>query len=194
MKKKSAVFLFLLLALMLAPLSFGQLASQARNPHVALGYFDPATGVFDALHTELDAQVAAATVQTTGTITFKLTINVKSGVPKNAVLSCGGSASVSDGSGFGASEHTTVAATLVSGTTYSCTGVIDYSWPLTTASTDKISLQVSAGVDYGYQVTATNGTAVLVEPIAGRSTTQQVGTISVPASGGSTTETLTLTL
>jgi hypothetical protein len=173
------------------PLAFGQLASQARPAHRTLGYYDPATGIFEPLRPLSDAE--PATAPTTGTLTFTFTISVKSTIPKNAVIGCEGDATVDDPS-FEGIERATGIAKLSSGTTYTCTAVIHYSWPLSTASSDKIALSYISTIDYGYEITATNGTSTVVEPIESRGSTQYIPEISVPANGASTTEDVSVTL
>lgn len=182
-----------LLALLFASLSFGQVAN--HESHRVLGFFDPATGAFEPLSAGLQSE-APPVAATTGTLTFKFTINAKSGLPKNAVISCSANVLVTDSSGFNATERGVGIATLVSGTTYSCTATIDYSWLLTSASTDKITVQdVSASVLYGYQATATNGTAIVVEPVSGRTSSQSsIAPFNVPANGATTTENVSITL
>jgi hypothetical protein len=177
--------------LTLVPLAFGQLASQVRPANRTLGYYDPATGIFEPLRPLSDTE--PATTPTTGTLTFTFTISVKSAIPKNAVIGCEGDVSVSDPS-LQATERGTGVAKLTSGTTYTCTAVIHYSWLLSTASSDKISLSYNSSIDYGFEVTASNGTGTVVTPIISRSSTQGIGDISVPANGASTAEDISITL
>jgi hypothetical protein len=185
--------LSLALALLaLAPLAFGQLASQARPANRALGYYDPTTGIFEPLHPLSDTEPATAT-PTTGTLTFTFTITAKSTLPKNAVIGCEGDAGVSDPA-LEVTEKGTGVAKLSSGTTYTCTAVIHYSWLLSTASSDKISLSYNASIDYGLELTGSNGTGTVVTPIVSRSSTQDIPGISVPANGASTTEDISITL
>jgi hypothetical protein len=183
--------LLVVLVFGLAPLGYGQFAN--HSPHRTLGYYDPATGAFEPVHPAMDLD-APPVAPTTGTLVLKLTLSVKSTIPKNAVIACSGNGSVFDSSGFSADEHGSGIAKLVSGTTYSCTVTLPYSWPLASASTDKISLSYSASIDYGYQVTATNGTAIVVEPVSARNTNQSFGSISVPVNGATTTENISATI
>lgn len=189
------IVLFLALLLLgLAPFGFGQFGNQSHTSHRTLGYYDPATGAFEPLRPDMDADTAPLVAATTGTLVFKFTITVDSIVPKNGVVGCSADASVSDASGFFADEHGSTVATHLSGKTYSCTVTIPYSWTLTSASTDKISMSVSSQLIYGYQATATNGTGIVVDPVAQRTTNQALGTIKVPASGLTTNETVNLTI
>lgn len=188
------VVVFAILVLGLAPFSFGQLAAEVRNPNRVLGYYDPATGVFAPLQREV--QVPEAPVApTTGTITFKFTFTVKAAVPKNSVILCKGTAGINESSsGFATDENATGIAKLVSGTTYSCTATINYSWPLTSATTDTIFLQADASINYVLQATATNGASVLASLVTERSAHPNVAAISVPPNGATTTENISITL
>ena len=145
-------------------------------------------------HQTLDTEMAPV-VATTGTLTVKYTITVNPAIPTHGVIGCGADAIVTNDSG-GAfpEEHGESLATLVSGKNYSCTVVIHYSWPLASVATDKIQVSGSASLLYGYQVTASNGTAVVVEPVTVRSAHQNFALIAVPANGASTTLTPSLTL
>ncbi len=183
--------LLVVFVLGLAPLSYGQFATHQPS-HRTLGYYDPATGAFEPLRPAQD--VDAAVTATTGTLVYKLTITVKSTIPKNGVVGCTGEASVSDSSGNSYSEHGSGVAKLVSGTTYSCTVTLPYSWLLSSASSDKISRSYTANINYGYQLTATNGADSAVEPISARESDQSIPSISVPASGATTTEDISVTL
>ena len=145
-------------------------------------------------HQTLDAEMPPV-VATTGTLTVKYTITVNPAIPTHGVIACSADAIVSNDSG-GAfpSEHGEALATLVSGKNYSCTVVMHYSWPLASVATDRIQISGGASLLYGYQVTASNGTAVVVEPITVRNAHQNLASIAVPANGASTTLTPSLTL
>lgn len=190
------IVLFLALLLLgLAPFGFGQFGNQSRNSRRTLGYYDPATGAFEPLRPDMDADTAPLVAATTGTLVFKFTITVDSTVPNHGVVGCSADASVSDTSGFFADEHGSAIATHTSGKTYSCTVTMPYSWTLASASTDKITLAVSADLIYGYEATATNGTGTVVQPVTQRVTDQSLGTIKVPTSGGPpTNESVNLTI
>ena len=186
---------FAILVLGLVPFSFGQLAAQVRNPNRVLGYYDPATGVFAPLQSEVQVPEATAVAPTTGTVTFKFTFTVKAAVPKNSVILCKGTAGINESSsGFATDENATGIAKLVSGTTYSCTATINYSWPLTSPSTDTIFIQADASISYVLQATATNGTSILASLVTERSAHPNVATISVPPNGATTTENISITL
>jgi hypothetical protein len=177
----------------LAPFSFGQLASTARpSSQRVLGYFDPATGIFQPLHSEAEVDPATAVTET-GEFIVKFTITVKSTIPKNGVVGCSTTVDVGDAAGSHEERATGVATG--SGTSYTCSAIIHYSWLLDTPTTDQVSFSGSATIDYGYQVTASNGTAVVVEPIEARGSVPSIPSLkAVPASGATTTIDVNVTL
>jgi hypothetical protein len=176
---------------------FAQLAAHSPSSSKGeFGYYDYATGEFLPVKNAVaqDSETSSATTTVTGTLIFKYTITIKSPIPKNSVLDCRISASISDGSGFTSEDTAFGLATLVSGTTYTCTATMDYSWPLSTASTDKITYIPEADLGFGYQITATNGAGTLVVPGSVRSSVHNGAAISVPTSGTTTTVDLSFTL
>jgi len=191
-RKLTAVSLFIL-GLALAPFSFGQFAKQAETSHRVLGYYDPATGTFAPVRQSAAEVDAPASTTETGELIIKFTITVKSTIPKNGVIGCSASADTGDAAGQH-DERATGIAILVSGSTFTCSAIIHYSWLLATPTTDKVSFTGSATIDYGYQVTATNGTAILVQPIQARGSTSSIPSISVPANGATTTVDVNVTL
>jgi len=194
MKIQQIILSLLVVLVGLSSFGFCQFAAQAPPQRHPLGYYDPATGSFSPLVPAQDPDAPAVT-PTTGTFDFNFTLTVKTAIPKNSVITCNALASVSDpGSGFSAGEQAFGTAKLVSGTTYSCALKIDYSWLLTTPSTDKVNLSVSAGVGEGYEITATNGTGTTVQVVGTRNSSQSIGSIKVPANGATTTETIAMTL
>ena len=191
--RKLTVLSLVVLGLALAPFSFGQFANQTRTPHRVLGYYDSATGTFSPVH-QSAAEVEPATATTeTGELIVKYTITVKSTIPKNGVIGCSATADTGDAAGE-YEERATGVATQVSGSTYTCSAIIHYSWLLATPTTDKISFTGSSTIDYGYQVTASNGTAIAVEPIEARGNSSSISPISVPANGATTTVDVNTTL
>jgi hypothetical protein len=148
------------------------------------------------MQAEVQDTDASTVTLTTGTLTFMVTLTVKSLVPKNSVIACKGVALLnSDASGFSTDEEATGIATLVSGSTYSCTATIYYSWPLTSASTDKIYLQADVSINYMLQATATNGTLASDTLVTARSVHPNFApSIGVPLNGASTTESFNFTL
>jgi hypothetical protein len=183
--RKMAVFFLAILALGIAPFSFGQLVNQAQTPHRVLGYYNPATGVFEPLHQAASGIDPATDTTETGELIIKFTIAVKSTIPTNGVVGCSAEAATGDAAGE-YDERATGVATLVSGKTYTCSAIIHYSWLLSTPTTDKITFTGSATIDYGYEVTAANGSANVVAEIESRGSTVNIGSIAVPASGATT--------
>jgi hypothetical protein len=190
MQKRSVIAsLVVILILGFAILAFAQRAAHSGE----LGYYDRSTGQFTPLQqTASDAEPRAVT-DVTGELIVKFTITVKSAIPKNGVVGCTATATVGDSTG-GTQEDATGVATLVSGTTYNCNAIINYSWALSTPTTDKIAFTGKATLDYGYQVTAFNGADTAVEPIELRSSNRTIPEISVPASGATTTVDVSATL
>ncbi len=193
--RKTMLPLLAVLVLGLAPFSFGQLLSKPPAAHKTLGYYDPATGAFQPLPKPADVEESAATIFG-GTITIRLTINVKSAIPKNAVIGCSGDASVVDEtSGTSFEEDGSAVATLVSGTQYLCVVKLPYTWSLTSPTTaDKVYLGYTASMEYGYEATATNGTGTIVVGIPARINTHTLAPIDVPINGATTTESITVTI
>jgi hypothetical protein len=193
LSRKLVVVSLFILGLALAPFSFGQFAKPVQTSHRVLGYYDPATATFSPVHqSEGEVEAPAATTET-GELIIKFTITVKAAIPKNGVVGCTASADAGDAASAH-DERATGVATLVSGSTYTCSAIIHYSWLLATPTTDKITLAGSATIDYGYQVTATNGAAILVQPIEARGSDTSIPSISVPANGATTTIDVNVTL
>ena len=122
-----------------------------------------------------DNVVPAATTTATGKLVFTFTVTIDSTVPKNGVLVCTASATVE--------TYTQKAIGIVNAPVAgknTCVVNMPYSWMLATQSTDKIELGASAEVDYGYEVTAENGTATVVEPAVSDKVSASPPSISVP--------------
>jgi hypothetical protein len=193
MPKRSLIFsLVVVLILGFAILAFAQRAAHSQPE---FGYYDRSTGTFTPVQQAAAASDAEprAVTDVTGELILKYNITVKSTIPKNGVISCTGSAGVSDSTGS-TTERATGIATLVSGTTYTCSAIIHYSWALSTPTTDKIGFVGAATIDYGYQYTATNGADTAIEPVEARSSAPTIAPISVPANGVTTTIDINVTL
>ena len=121
-------------------------------------------------------------VANTGTFVYKLSIMVKSTIPASDVIECTGNASTFEPSGRSFQESAGVAATRAAGSA-SCTVMIPYSWTLTNASTDMVSLS------YSIAVPVTGMTA-----LPNRLSSQTITSIHVPAPGTTTTETISATI
>jgi hypothetical protein len=193
MDVRKLVLSLAVLGLGLAPLGFAQMASPARqSSQRVLGYFDPATGVFQPLHATAEVDPATAVTET-GELIIKYAITLKSALPKNGVIGCSASAEVGDAAGSHEERATGVATG--SGTAYTCSAIMHYSWLLDTPTTDEVSFSGSATIDYGYQVTATNGSAIVVQPIEARGSVPSIPSLkAVPANGATTTIDVSVTL
>src|SRR5579864_2229816 len=128
----------------------------------------------------------APVAPTTGTFVFNFTITASSAVPKNGVVVCNSNASVNE-SGQSINQKASGIATL-SGGKWLCKASMPYSWALATATSDKVFLSYSVEIDYGLQVTATNGTATVAVPVSLDKVNENLGSISVPLNGATTTE------
>ncbi len=120
-----------------------------------------AIGILAAPH------VANAYTVFTGTLTLKVTVSIVSNISTSSAIQCSFSA-FAFGTSDTAEESDTVTATR-SGSTAVCTLPIPYEWHLYNASQDTVSLS--------YTVTALDSNA------NGRSTTNGIGSIGVPANG-----------
>ena len=194
MQKRSVIFsLLVVLVLVCAPLGYAQLEAQPAGPHRIPGFYHPDTGIFEPVHSSMQDAETQAVTPTTGTLVFNFTITLKSALPKNAILICTAQGAVIETS-FSTTEDGLGIATLESGSTYTCSVSMPYSWMLNTPTTDKIIVSYKAEIFEALQVTATNGTTISVTSTAGRASSQTTADIKVPASGAVTTESVSLTL
>jgi hypothetical protein len=136
-----------------------------------------------------DSNAAPAAAPTTGKFVFTFTITVASVVPTNGVVTCGAAATVSE-AGQNIQQTGSGIATISAGKG-TCKVIMPYSWQLATPASDTVSLSYHVDLDYGYQVTATNGAATLVVPAVVNSTRENDGTIAVPLNGATTNEAIT---
>ena len=104
---------------------------------------------------------------TTGKLVFTFTITATSGVPKNGIVTCNATASVNEASsGQNIFQKATGIATLNAAGKWICKGIMPYSWALATPASDNVILAYDVEVDYGLQVTASNGTGTVVVPLS----------------------------
>jgi hypothetical protein len=146
-------------------------------------YYDPQARVLIALpQADSAAAEEPATTTFTGTFVFDFTITVKANITSTAKIQCTATATLLDiGTSNEIVEQDTVLA-VRTGSTATCSPTIPYSWNLATGSTDKVML--------GWIITAPSeatSTAVLPSRLS-----EQISfaSISVPATGSTTTETL----
>ena len=135
---------------------------------------------------------APAITPTTGTFVFTFTVMVKSTLPKNSILVCNATLSVSE-AGPNIFQKAAGIGT-VSGSTGTCKVTMPYSWFLATPTKDTVLLNVSVEEDYVLQVTASNGTAILTTPVQLNKIDENIGSIAVPLSGATTTEAVSATI
>jgi len=162
------------------------MAQDASATHGILGYLDPKTGTFHLLPALQDEEPPAAST-VTGKIVANFTITVDSTFASTSKIGCTISAAVLDAStGNVIEEEAGNAVTLGTGSTVTCTATIPYSWKLGSASTDKITL------NYIVQAPVAVSSASAAYP--NRLSSQSLGSISVPANGTTTTETIAATI
>jgi hypothetical protein len=163
------------------------MAQDASATHGILGYLDPKTGAFHLLPALQDSEPPATTT-VTGKIVANFTITVDSTVASTAKIGCEFEATLVDvTTGNTLLETAASAVTRGSGTTVTCTATIPYSWTLGSASTDKVSL--SWGI-----VSPVTTSASAPSGFPFRLSQHSMGTISVPANGATTTETIAATI
>lgn len=163
---------------------WGQNAAAA---HGILGYLDPKTGAFHTLPPP-EAQDAPPVTLTTfaGKFVANFTITVSSTIASTTKLSCTLNAQVLDtATGNIIEESAASAVARGSGTTVACTVNLPYSWSLGSGSTDKVSLTWGIQAPVAFTVST---------EFPMRLSTQSLGSISVPANGATTTETIAATI
>ena len=139
------------------------------------------------------AAPASAVAPTTGKFVFTFTVTISSPLPKNAVVVCAASATVSESSGQNIFQKATGIAT-PSGGKATCIATMPYLWELATPSSDKIALAYKVDVDYGVEFSATNGTGTSVQLASTDSVSENLADRSVPADGTTTNEAVIVTL
>ena len=189
--------------IILACACFGGMVQTARGQETKVnedkgiaGYLNPKTGAFTPMAQKVaDTEALAAIVATTGKFVFNFTITVTSTVPKNGLVLCQADATVFETStGQSISERVQGIATKGTGSTYTCSLIMPYSWVLATPGSDMATLSSRVELVDAFQITATNGTGILVSPNSLRQSQQNIGSIKIPATGSTTTETVTQTL
>jgi len=198
--RKVTLPILVVLVLGLAASAFGQFAktqSPFKTQHRELGYYDRTTGAFTPVKPEATDNAEPATTATvTGEFEFTINITLKSTLPKNGIVGCDADAYITDPVTELSYAETGAAVATGSGSTWTCKVTIPYSWILTSPITaaDVVGLDYDATLIEGYEATATNGTGTVVEGIPLRSSGHDLGTIKLPASGATTTETIAVTL
>jgi hypothetical protein len=183
--KISRIALVLACFIGLSQSAWSQKPSEATS-HGILGYLDPQTGAFRPLAqtpATPESEDALAAAPAFGSLVFNITITVKSTNLGSDTIGCGANASVFEATGQSIEESAFVAAT-GTGATRTCKVTIPYSWPLSTPTTDSITL----GIDVG----AAASSSSLASPI--RSHTRSLPPIKVPLGGATTTFTVAVTI
>lgn len=176
----------------LAQPAWSQIANKEAEKGIP-GFLDTKTGAFTpAVQNPIDSEALAA-APTTGKFVFNFTITVSSVIPKNGVITCDAHADLFE-STQSIQEHAFSFATLVSGSTWKCSVTIPYSWTLSTPASDMVSLRYSLAITEAIQLTASNATGTVVAPVVPRHHDHTIGTIKVPLTGSTTTETITGTI
>jgi len=158
----------------------------AAAVHGIRGYLDPQTGVFHALPQPVQPDgEPPATSTFGGKLVFNFTITVSSTIASSLKIACAATASLEDITTLNFISETAEVTATRTGSTATCTVTIPYSWNLGSSTTDKVTLTYSIIAP----VEAT-GSSVLPSRIS----SQSIGTISVPANGATTTETITATI
>lgn len=152
-----------------------------------LGYLNPVTNSFRPMSIQAPIANPAAVSVATGTIVTNFTITVKSAIASTVPITCNVAANVTDIGAGGSNvvfEEAAVVATRGTGTA-KCTVTIPYSWNLFNRSTDRVQLT--------YQISSYNPSTA-AGTLATRTTSQYIANIAVPATGATTTETVTATM
>ncbi len=117
-----------------------------------------------------------------------------SGVPKNGIVTCNATANVNEASsGQNIFQKATGVGTLSAGK-WICKGIMPYSWALATPGSDSVILAYDVEVDYGLEVTASNGTGTVIVPLSTDKVNENLGSISVPLNGSTTNEAVSVTI
>jgi len=151
------------------------------------GFLDPRSGGFKplALAGPGVEEILAASTTVGGKLVFNFTITVSSlGLTADTVVCTAllplvdspttGGVFITESASVGVKEASTV----------NCTVTIPYSWTLATMSTDRVSLS--------YSISVAGSTSTTVLP--NRNSTHGLGSISVPANGTTTTQTIRATI
>jgi hypothetical protein len=144
---------------------------------------DPRTGIFHSIPhpgTVDEVEPFAKTIFT-GSVVMNFTITVSSAFPSTAPIACIGEVGFQDtGSTNNILEIGATSVARGTGTTVNCSVTIPYSWSLASAGTDKLRLSYSVIAPVAFSQTA----------FPNRQGSETLGTIAVPPSGTTTTETI----
>jgi hypothetical protein len=166
-------------------------SQQAASPVVRgiYGRWDPGTGIFTPVRPEVtgnsdDGTPAEPPLTTyTGKFVVNFTITITSAIPTTTTIACNASATVVDASGQLADSLSTSATR--SGSTASCSVTIPYSWSISSAS-DLVYVT--------YDISAPPQPLVSTSAFPRRYSSHPITTITVPATGSTTTYTIAATI
>ena len=177
----------LLVLLLVSLAALPALAQSSKNEvgRSIPGTFDPKTSLFTPTPAVMapDPIAAAATIFG-GKLVFNFTITVTSVLATTDTITCSASASVLDVASANFILESGVVKATRTGATATCTVTIPYSWSLTTASTDKMTL--------GYVINGGGSTAATLLPT--RLSSQSLGSFAIPANGTTSTFTVKATI
>jgi hypothetical protein len=187
--------LIMSIALAVLPLVSGSSLVQAQMENGThgkkiFGYQDSATGVFHPLPAEVPD--ASTTAPTTGTLKVVLNITVKSAWPTGTtrILMCSSDFSVTAltaPSGATSYSEGSFRYATGSGTAFTCTMTIPYSWVIPTTA-------VSRSLVGSYEVSVENTAAAAGPPILRLNGGDVVSATTLPANGATTTYTFNVTI
>ncbi len=152
-----------------------------------------AFGVSAAAFAQESENALPPVAPSTGKFVFTFTVTVSSTVPNHGVVACTAFANVNESSGQNIQQMASGIAT-PSGGKATCTVNMPYSWALATPGSDKIILSYKVELIYGYQITASNGTAIVTTPVSGDKVNANFASIPVPPNGATTTENVGATI
>jgi hypothetical protein len=181
--KITKLFFVVACVLGLVASSSAQLLQTKQSPW-NLGLANPKTSVSDT-RSEPGSVEAATVIPTTGTYVFNLTITLASTIATGTQIVCLVQIEVTGDSVLSGVQQTVGVAATRSGNTATCTATIPYSWNLGSPATDKL--------DRVYSILAPVE-ATVGKPVPFHSAHLNLGSIAMPASGATTTDTLTATL
>ena len=181
--KTKKLFLAIACVMGLVASSSAQLSQTKQSPW-NLGFADPKTSVSDT-RSEPNSVESTTVTPTTGTYVLNLTITLASTIPTATKIVCLVQIEVTGDAALSGIQQTAAIAATRSGNTATCTVNIPYSWDLASPATDKLDRVYSILAP----VEATPGT-----PVPFHSAHLNLGSIAMPASGATTTDTLTATL
>jgi hypothetical protein len=182
--KTTKLFLVIACVMGIVGSCLAQNAQSRKSPGI-LGYLDPKTGVFRTLPMPDTDSTDVPLAATTGKFVFNYTITVAGTIAATAKIGCIATASLVDVATSNLIEEEAAVVATRSGTSATCTVTIPYSWNLGSAGSDKVSLSFS--IQAPVEASATTA-------FPQRLSTQGIASISVPANGSTTTETITATI